>query len=435
MTLYWLKDKEMKKRFLLVMLGIGMMSLALSNAYPAAIAEESPVVQGFNEFAFDLYRQVGKPEENMIISPYSLSSSLGLLTNGASGGTLTQLMQVLHIEDLQDGDSVNAELSKLSRVINATPPCVGFLRCQFRKVKTWLGIGRPAQLVMQANAFWADQGFTYRPSFLETMIKSKTVHFYRVDFMNAPEKAREKMNTWVKNNTFGYIQDLIPKGEISTHTKLVLTNALYFKGLWQLPFKKDETKVGPFTLTSGAKVQVPMMHKQDKFFYAENDDVQMLQLPYAKSTLSMAIVLPKAKRTVQDIQKTMTSKSFQQLLQESYKQEVIVSLPTFTLRSTFGELNQALEVMGLKDAFNDKADFSAMTSDALAISGVIQKAMIEVDETGTVAAAATSTTMMATAYMPPINFEADHAFIFIIFDRESTMILFMGQVENPLVSP
>lgn len=412
----------------IVICGLTMMSLMIPDAYSAHQVNTTPVIKGLNEFAFDLFRQVDEKKENKILSPYSLSSLLGILANGAGSETYTQMMGLLHMDESQDMYSLTRELTNLDASLNNVKSCGGWLRCKFSR---WFKSDNKARAFIAANALWADESFTYKKSFLTLTENNKGIHFQRVNFIQASEQARKKINRWVEKNTQGYIRELLPAGAVTGYTRLVLTNALYFKGIWEIPFKRDQTQSQPFKLDSGESLSVPMMQQKDKFFYAENDHLQMLELPYAKSTLAMIILLPRAGHSLQDIQQTLNGALFSQLLLESYKQEVMVSLPKFSVESTFNGLGKTLQAMGLTDAFNEKANFSNMTEDTLMISDVIQKAVIKVDEEGTVAAAATATLMAGTAYMPPVVFQADHPFLFVIYDRKSGVLLFMGQVVNP----
>lgn len=416
----------MKKIIGLIATSIMTMALTFSAAFAANV--DSPIVSGLNEFAFDFYKRLHKENENDVISPYSLSYLLEVLANSAEGDTYKQLMQLLHLEEVDDIDSVNLALVQLNKNLHTIKSCHGWSYCQLGK---WWGRGSDAPAFIMANAIWADDNFSYKPNFLANMAKRPELTFRQVDFKHAPDNARQIINRWVRKNTDKLIQDLIAEGTFTTSTRLVLTNALYFKGQWETQFKREETVTKPFRLAKGGDVLVPMMQLSHPFLYAENEMLQMLQLPYASSTLSMAILLPKPKHGLPEVKANLRMKTFLELLHESYKQDVIVSLPKFSLQSTFNHLGLALQALGLTDAFNEKANFSHMSKEALVLSDLIQKTVIQVDEEGTVAAAATASAMVGIAYMPPVTFDANHPFIFIIFDRPSKLILFIGQVANP----
>jgi serine protease inhibitor len=386
--------------------------LSLTGIAPvSAQPDSSNPVTDLNAFAFDLYGKVSDSSQNTIFSPYSLSSLLGILVAGSAGKTHEQLVNVLHLNADENLNNLNAELDKLNTMLISSGSNNAF------------AIG---------NALWADESFTYKNSFLNNMKSYHNINFFRVDFAHAPDQARDKINSWVGTATKGYIKKLFDN--IPDTAKLVLTNAVYFKGLWTLPFEASGTESGAFTSGGGSKTQVPMMHQQDKFYYAENDMLQMLQMDYMKSTLAMVVLLSKPRHDLQEIRQALTNTLFLQLIQSSIPVQVNVSFPKFKVESTFNSLSQSLQALGLTDAFNaNKANFSNITNDKLFISQVIQKAVIQVDEKGTVAAAATGMVMTATAIMPakPVDFIADHPFLFIIFDKQSGVIVFMGQVTNP----
>ena len=216
-------------------------------------------------------------------------------------------------------------------------------------------------------------------------------------------------------------------------TRLVLTNAIYFKGNWASQFKEDKTKEASFTLISGEKVDVAMMNQTAEFNYMETDSFQGLELPYVDNELSMITLLPKKTDGLVRLEETLTLENFSDWLAKLGKRKVIVSIPKFKMTSQFG-LAGVLKSMGMRDAFTAKADFSAINGRRdLFISAVIHKAHVDVNEEGTEAAAATGVIMGVTAIKPreiPI-FRADHPFLFLILDNHSGSILFIGRAINP----
>lgn len=397
---------------------IFLLFLSFFTLSPAS-AQSNDTVTSLNAFAFDMYSKVSEPNTNAVFSPYSLSSLLGILVSGSAGKTHDQLVKVLHLDPSKNLNNLNAELDKINTALTAKASCAKPADCS-------------GDATVIANAIWADQNFTYKNTFLNSLQPYHGINFFRVDFAHEPNQAKDKINAWVDSNTKGYIKNLFD--EIPNTTKLVLTNAIYFKGSWQLPFQTDNTQPHTFTADNGNRSQALMMHQQDNFLYAEDDMLQMLQLPYAHSSLAMAILLPKPKHNLQELLHKMNDKSFEQLSRSCYPVDVNVSLPKFKLDSRFDSLSQSLQSLGLTQAFTNQANFSNITNDKLLISQVIQKAVIQVDEKGTVAAAATGLVMKATMALPPskpINFMADHPFLFVIFDKQSGLIVFMGQVSNP----
>jgi len=237
----------------------------------------------------------------------------------------------------------------------------------------------------------------------------------------------------VEKKTNNKIKNLIPKGVLDSMTRLVLTNAIYFKGNWARQFKEERTKDSPFTLADGQKVDVAMMNQTADFPYMETEDFQGLELPYVDDELSMIILLPKEFDGLDEFEKTITSENLSKWMGELRKREVRVSVPKFKMTSQFA-LASVLKSMGMTDAFSSNADFSGMNGKRdLFISAVIHKAYVDVNEEGTEAAAATAVTMKLTSIGPaqiPV-FRADHPFLFLIRDNHSGSILFIGRVMNP----
>lgn len=383
-----------------------------TNLQAALTTDVRSQTNALNEFAFDLYNKINQTERNIVISPYSLSSLLAILTVGAAGDTQIQLNHLLHFDD-----GKNANYGVMFNEIN-----LDLLADNNKKPPSFL----------IANSFWADNNFSYKTSFLDTLQQNKTIEFNRVNFNKAPEAARNTINHWVEHNTNNLIKQLIPQKAITTDTKLVLVNAIYFNGIWQSPFKPEETKDLPFIVTDKQSVQAPMMAKEDSFLYTENDKVQLLQLPYLNTPIRMAILLPKWPHTMNEIQPSLNQTTFSKLLQSSKNQKVNVSLPRFQLESTFFNLADTIQAMGATDAFSQKANFSNITASELVISKIMQKAIIQVDEKGTIATAATAITMYGNSiHTPPIYFNANHPFTFILYDSKTGIILFIGQVYNP----
>ena len=395
----------MKKIILVVLLGGILAGLAVNKLISQPAIDSSSLASSLNEFNFDFYRNISQPNTNMISSPYSLSSLLALSAMGAGGDTRSALMHALHLTNLY---GVSEALDKIN--------------------DSWLSTGTASF----ANALWGAKKLTYNESFLMAMRQSKYNHFFTLDYAKNPEIARQAINTWVEKNTQNVIKDLIPVNFLTNDTRLVLVNAIYFKGLWQWPFDSSLTKPGPFTLMNGTTINVPMMHLQQHFVYSENDSLRMLQLPYEKEKLMMAILLPK--NSLLEVQKKLKGPLFVDLLSQARREDVILSMPKFKVESTFDSLKETLQGMGLATVFDKKADFSHMVKEPIWFSEAVQKAVIEVDEKGTVAAAASGmvgVTAVAPSEPPkPIEFVVDRPFIFVIFDVQSNIILFMGQVVN-----
>ena len=227
--------------------------------------------------------------------------------------------------------------------------------------------------------------------------------------------------------------ELIPRGILDPATKLVLTNAIYFKGQWVVRFDKKDTRDEPFMLANKQRINVPMMHQRDEYGYCEQAGMQLLELPYAGDALSMVVLLPKELDGLARLEKSLNAKTLADWLAKLSKKKVRVSLPRFTMTSEF-RLDKNLHSLGMQDAFNpSKADFSGMDgTHELYIGAVLHKAFVDVSEEGTEAAGATAVVMkMRSSPVQPATFQADHPFLFLIRDTRSGSVLFIGRVVNP----
>jgi serpin B len=292
---------------------------------------------------------------------------------------------------------------------------------------------RPYQLSV-ANALWGQKGFNFLPEFVKTTDTNYGAKLAELDFATNPDGSRQIINKWVEDKTNDKIKDLIPQNVIKPITRLVLTNAIYFKSPWQEKFKKNATKQEDFTLASGEKVKAPMMAKTEKMSYVDEGKFRAVSIPYSAYALSMIVLLPKDSAGLTEMETGLSGVQFEQLLKKMKPHEVNLKLPKFKVTSKF-ELADTLKKMGMPTAFTSAADFSGMTTqDKLYISAVIHKAFVDVNEEGTEAAAATAVIMLGTGKpqpSPKATFHADHPFVFLIRENQSGSILFMGRVTNP----
>lgn len=373
----------------------------------------STVVEGNTAFALELYHQLRNSSENLFFSPYSISNALAMTYAGARGQTAAEMAQVLHFQ--LEPNRLHPAFAQLITALEADNASLYELAI--------------------ANRLWSQQNEAFVPEFLNV-----TEHYYnaplqQLDFINATENARLTINAWVEQQTQNKIQNLLPKGIVDSFTRLVLTNAIYFKGNWLVPFDERQTQNQLFYLSSGETIEVPMMHQMEYWNYADLDGLQVLELPYQGETLSMVILVPEQLDGLAALEQQLTPDTLQQWLKaaEEYPMEmegipVSVWLPKFNLTSTL-ELEEILSAMGMPQAFSD-ADFSGMNGQKdLKISKVIHKAFVEVNEQGTEAAAATA---VGATRGGSQNCRIDRPFIFLIRDLESGSILFLGRVVNPL---
>jgi serpin B len=304
------------------------------------------------------------------------------------------------------------------------------------------GTERPFSLTV-ANALWVHEHFPVLPTYRAALEKTFGVaDAFPVDFAGKPEAARGSINGWVEEQTHKKIRDLVPAGGITPQTKVVLTNAIYFKASWMTDFPVSGTQDAPFHAAGGKNVTVPLMHLRHSFAYQETDDAQVVSLPYktgerGESDLEMVVVLPKKADGLAAVEKGMTPKGVAGWAAGGKFALVNLSLPRFKTTSTLG-LKKPLEALGLGDAFTEKADFSGIAAarsadEKLRISDVLHKAYVSVDEHGTEAAAATAV-MMGTMAMPvaePVEMRVDHPFLFLIEEKGSGVVLFVGRVGDP----
>jgi len=297
------------------------------------------------------------------------------------------------------------------------------------------GDHRDYELAM-ANAMWGQKGFPFSAEYQGMLARDFKAELRTLDFRQS-EPARQEINRWVSDQTRGKIEDLIPSGGINPATRLVLTNAVYFKAKWDHQFKAEATKPGSFKVGGGDAQDVPMMHLTASFHFMKADGMSALEMPYAGGALSMIAFLPDEAKGLGEIEKKMDGETLSRWIKQLQSQrpaEVVVSFPKFKMTREL-ELGKTLGAMGMKLPFSGAADFSGMVSsgsDRILISEAFHKAFVDVNEEGTEAAAATGLVMRATAMLaqPPV-FNADHPFMFLIRENQSGTILFMGRVVDP----
>ena len=380
---------------------------------PAPNPDQAALVQSDNAFATDLYGQLRQAGGNLFFSPASISTAFAMAYAGARGQTATEMAAALHFTLPPD----------------RLHPAMGALLANFNAAN------QNYELRL-ADALWAENNEKFLPAFLNLTKTNYSAGFHPIDFKTAPDAARATINQWVAQQTDNKITNLLGPGSVTPGTRLVLTNAIYFKGLWSQPFLASNTRALPFHVSASQSVQAPLMVQSGEFTYFDGGTFQALELPYTGAQLSMVVFLPKDIAGLPALEQSFTAANAQEwLAQLQHSEKVNVTFPKFTVTSQF-ELNSALTALGMKQAFEQSAaDFSGMTGGRdLFISAAVHKAYISVDEQGTEAAAATGFTMLATAMQhepPPIVFTADHPFLFLIRNNRSGGILFMGRVTDP----
>jgi len=386
-------------------LGFGFSSPAVSTG---------TLVEGNNAFALDLYSQLKTTPGNLFFSPYSIPTALAMTYAGARGETEKQMSRVLHFDKGQ----------------NHLHSAFGELQRQLGEAGKQKGIE-----LSVANALWAQKGHPFLPDFLKLAQGEYQASVKQADFKTGAEAARGEINHWVAKKTKDKIQDILPPGSLNDMTRLVLANAIYFKGIWAKPYEKAATSSQPFHVSTTKNVDAKLMHHFDEVGYIEERGFQAVELPYSGG-LSMVVLLPREIEGCGQLEKRLTPAFLSRSLNQMKKQRVEIFLPRFKLESGF-DLNGTLAGMGMPDAFGEKADFSGIDGTRLLyISDVFHKAWGEVNEEGTEAAAATAVVMRSKGGMAPPPppcplFRADHPFIFFIRDTHSGSLLFLGRLTEP----
>jgi serine protease inhibitor len=280
------------------------------------------------------------------------------------------------------------------------------------------------------NALWGQQDFPIQPAYLDTLAVNYGAGLHLVDFIHDPEDSRLTINSWVQNQTHDRIKDLIPQGTISDLTRVVLTNAIWFKANWASQFEVQNTSNQTFNNHNGSSSNVPFMRQTFSLSYSQIDGCQAADIPYVDGNLSMLVIMPDP-GTFDAFMSTLTPTILADITQHLAPQETIFAMPKFTF-DTGTDLKTILSSLGMSDVFDPaNADFSGIDGlRDLFISGAIHKAFISVDEHGTEAAAATGLVvdLVSLPVQPPLVLTIDHPFLFLLRDRETGLILFMGKV-------
>jgi serpin B len=391
-------------------------------------AEYAAFVRGTNDLGFDLLRALtaGK-EANVVYSPASISYALGMAYVGAKGTTATELAHVLH-SPLSAGQAATA-YGLLGKELSS------------RDVAAYkLGDGTVKELKLRlADALWVQTGFPMESSYLDTLQTRFGAPANSLDFAGAPEPSRVTINDWVAQATADRIQDLLAQGSITSQTRLVLTNAVYFKGSWATAFVPQYTRTGAFHPLSGGDTTAQMMSTSMKqsLYYAKGDGWQLVDVPYVAPSsgsgagLKMTIVLPDAGRFA-EVRNALSGSWLDQASASAARTDVLLSLPRFKLEPAAFSLTSLLRSLGMTAAFDPaQADFTGMTSSRpLAVSDIVHKAYISVDEAGTEAAAATAIIGAGSTPGTPVSFTVNRPFVYLVRDP-SGAVLFAGQVVQP----
>lgn len=387
------------------------------------------IVAGNTAFAIDLYHQLSTGEagartsENLFFSPASISTAFGLVYGGAREETKTEISDVLHftLADDRFHDAMSAVLSKLEI--------------------DWVDL-----VLTINNALWADKAAIIAEEYLALTAEHYDAGDLRVDYRNDHLSAIQTINHWVEEKTNDKISELLSPDDINEKTRVSLINTIYMKAPWLSAFREAATSEMPFTRADGDQVTTEMMHQTTLRNYAKTNDFQILSMPYRAGVMSMIVLLPRQKNGLAKAEQSLTSSSIKKALDKLAKGDaalVDLKLPKWKMEQKF-KLKQNFREMGMIEPFSDSADFSGIMDPAkqpdntgMKIGDVIHQTFIEVDEKGTEAAAVTAiNAVMITGGRrgpPPkrVEFHADHPFIFLIRNRRTGMILFVGRMNDP----
>ncbi|XP_070603259.1 leukocyte elastase inhibitor-like [Erythrolamprus reginae] len=372
-----------------------------------------------SQFALDLFQKLSEahPTRNVFFSPLSLSSALAMVVLGARGNTASEILKILHFDDVEDLHPVFHTLNAKINRSNA-----------------------PYRLKL-ANRLYGEKTFNFLSDFLTGTQNLYGAELSTVDFSNAPHEAKKEINQWVEQQTEGKIPELLSEGSINAMTKLVLVNAIYFKGNWEEPFEEGNTKDKPFRLNKTEQKNVKMMFMKERlpFRYIPECKCRVLELPYKEEDVSMIILLPDSiednSTGLEQLEQQLTLKKLKEWTHHNNMNpfmDIYVHLPKFQLEEHY-DLQSYFEALGVVDVFDsDKANLSGMSgSPDLHVSKIVHQSFLEVNEVGTEAAAATAVKCVPLCLPRKENFNADHPFLFFIRHNPTNTILFLGRFTSP----
>ncbi|MCC6522115.1 MAG: serpin family protein [Polyangiaceae bacterium] len=365
-------------------------------------------VAGANAFGFDLHRRLARAPGNLAFSPASLAIALSMTYAGARGATRDEMKQTLHAPD---DEALHQGLAAV--------------------LASWQASQGPHE-IHAVNRLFGERSLPFHAPFVDLTATRYAAPLDPSDFARQPEVERQRINRWVVEQTRERIVDLLPDGAITSATRLVLANALYFKAAWQEPFLAPLTTTGPFHLAGAATKDVPLMHSNATAGHAAVDGVELAELRYAGGRFATLLVLPAARDGLAALEARLDAATLDRWVAALEPKELDVTLPRFRLEpGTSLALKEHLEALGMRRAFGP-ADFSGISDAGLFVDEIYHKAFVAMDEAGTEAAAATAVVMNESMPMPAAtSFRADRPFLFFVRDLETGLVLFAGRVAEP----
>ncbi len=388
-------------------------------------ADASWLVKGDVDFAMQLYGRLASGRGNLFFSPHSIYTALAMTYMGARGTTASQMGDVLGLDAF--GDSEGA--ARRQRVASA----FGSLSAMQERDASGGG-----HTLAEANALWCQKDYSFLDEFLSLNREGFGAKTSQVDFEGDTEGARREINAWVEEETYGKIKNLIGNGDLDPLVRIVLTNAVYFKGFWDAQFDPKSTHDATFHTVPGdaeGDVTASMMSRKGDYLYADLDGIgaQVVQLPYEGGDAAMIIILPHEDLSggVSSLEAALSPENLDAWLAELHETEILLSMPKFKMTWGTEDIVPALKDLGMTELFSGGADLSGIdVTTELYVSKVLHKAFVEVDEEGTEAAAATAVVARLKAEMVE-QFKANRPFIFLIRDTLTGDILFMGRLTDP----
>lgn len=396
--------------------GAGDRSDAAAGPEAAAATTPEAVAAGNRRFALALHDALAEdPDANIFFSPLGIGTAFGPVTAGARGATRDEIGQVMGYPSTGAG----------------LPPAFGALTRQLVREEE----GMTVSIV---NALWPKRGFAMASDFVDTAGRDYEAAVEQLDFAGDAAGSADRINGWADEATRGRVSEVVSPDMFDGMTRLVVTNAVYFLGDWAAPFAATDTADAPFTLADGSDLTAPMMNRTGEYRWVDAGTYEALDLPYRGEQLVMTVLLPKREGGLAALERRLDAPGLARTLDAldaAEPRRVELRIPKLELRTQY-RLADTLAAMGMPTAFTDRADFSGITvEERLRISDVIHQTFLRVDEEGTEAAAVTAVTIVATGARidpePPHVFHADHPFLFLIRDRESGAILFMGRIARP----